>query len=92
VPSLLNLNHGRLLIHGGEIKGKSTGELEVQLEESLNDGGLKTDIFSISAHKVFTDSQNNINAQYSISGMQYLSSEEILMDDKKEMINCVSQM
>lgn len=72
---------------------KCLSKFATKLEKDLNNGGLNTEIFTVYAHKVFTDSQNNINAQYSILGMHVLSNgKEQSMDDKKQMINCVSQM
>jgi hypothetical protein len=52
----------------------------------------KVDIFRIYGYKIFADSQENLNVQYSISGMFTLpDGTEQYMDDEKEMINCASQ-
>ncbi|WP_392339969.1 hypothetical protein [Moritella marina] len=64
-------------------------KLEKDLRAGMEPAGYKVDIFSISAHKVFTNSEGAVTAQYSLSGMQVLpSGKEQLMDDKKEIINC----
>jgi len=71
---------------------KFATKLEKDLKAGMASAGFKVDIFNIAAHKVFTDSQGNVNIQYSISGMNVLpNGTEQMMDNKKEIINCSSQ-
>lgn len=71
---------------------KFATKLEMDLVEGMASAGYKVDIFSVAAHKIFTDSQNSVNVQYSISGMTILpSGKEQFMDNEKKMINCSSQ-
>ena len=68
---------------------KFATKLEKDLIDTMESA---VDIFNISAHKIFTDSQNNVNVQYSISGMYvHPSGEEQMMAKTKGFIDCSSQ-